>query len=76
MRTVVSTKGQIVLPAELREQDAIAAGDSFEIKKIRRGEYLMKRVSAAPNKGLTDWLLACPVKDYFQPLPSESTDSL
>src|SRR5687768_6673214 len=43
MRTTISTKGQIVLPAELREEDAISAGDNFEIKKLRRGEYLVKR---------------------------------
>jgi AbrB family looped-hinge helix DNA binding protein len=76
MRTVVSSKGQIVLPAGLREEDSISAGDSFEIKKVRRGEYVMKRVSEAPNKGLTAWLLSCPVKDFFQAIPSESTDSL
>ncbi|HUS36997.1 MAG TPA: AbrB/MazE/SpoVT family DNA-binding domain-containing protein [Verrucomicrobiae bacterium] len=76
MRTTISTKGQIVLPAELREQDAISAGDNFEIKKLRRGEYLVKRVAEAPNKGLADWLLSCPVKDYFQAIDSESTDSL
>jgi AbrB family looped-hinge helix DNA binding protein len=76
MRTVVSTKGQIVLPVELRTEDSIVAGDSFEIEKVRAGEYLIKRVDAAPNKGLVDWLLACPVKGYFEPIPSESTDSL
>jgi AbrB family looped-hinge helix DNA binding protein len=76
MQTTVSTKGQIVLPAELREEDSISPGDSFEIKKLRRGEYVMKRITAGPNKGLADWLLSCPVKDYFQPIPSESTDTL
>jgi len=76
MQTVVSTKGQIVIPAELRMKDSIRPGDKFEIKKIRSGEYSIRRVEEAPNKGLTDWLMACPVKDYFQPIPSESTDTL
>jgi AbrB family looped-hinge helix DNA binding protein len=76
MRTVVSTKGQIVIPAKLREEDAIQAGDSFEIEKVRSGEYVVRRIKEAPNKGLVDWLLACPVKGFFQPIPSESTDTL
>ena len=76
MRTVVSTKGQIVIPAELLAEDSICPGDSFEIQRMRAGEYLIRRVEEAPNKGLTDWLLSCPVKGYFQPVPSESTDAL
>lgn len=73
---MVSTKGQIVLPAALRAEDAISPGDSFDITKVRNGEYLITRVQSAPNKGLTDWLLACPVKGYFEPVPSENTDTL
>jgi AbrB family looped-hinge helix DNA binding protein len=76
MRTTVSTKGQIVIPAELRTEDAISAGDSFEIEKVRKGQYLLRRVAEPPNKGLVKWLLACPVKGFFQPIPSESTDDL
>ena len=76
MRTVVSTKGQIVIPSVLRQEDAICEGDSFEINKIGNGEYLLSRVKEAPNKGLVDWLLSCPVKGYFQPIPSETTDAL
>ena len=30
----------------------------------------------APNKGVVDWLLACPAKDFFVPIQSESTDTL
>jgi hypothetical protein len=28
------------------------------------------------NKGLVEWLLACPDKDFFVPIESESTDTL
>jgi AbrB family looped-hinge helix DNA binding protein len=76
MKTTVSSKGQIVLPAELRQQDGIAAGQEFEVQRIDRGEYLLKRRSAAPNEGVVDWLLACPEKDFFVPIESESTDTL
>ena len=33
MKTVVSSKGQIVLPAELRERDQIVPGQRFEIER-------------------------------------------
>jgi AbrB family looped-hinge helix DNA binding protein len=39
MRTRVSTKGQIVLPAELRERDGILPGQEIDIERIDRGEY-------------------------------------
>jgi AbrB family looped-hinge helix DNA binding protein len=76
MRTTVSTKGQIVLPAELREQDGIEAGQEFEVERIDCGEYRLVRRQPPPNEGLVDWLLACPEKGYFAPIESESTDSL
>lgn len=75
MKTVVSTKGQIVLPAEIRKQDGIQPGDEFEIERLDRGEYRLVRTTAA-NEGVVDWLLACPVKGYFEPIESESTDTL
>ena len=76
MKTTVSSKGQIVLPAELRQQDRIEAGQEFEIERLDRGEYRLKRCAAAPNEGVVDWLLACPAKGFFVPIESESTDTL
>ena len=75
MRTTVSTKGQIVLPVELREQDDIEPGQSFEIQRIGRGEYRLIRRPPC-NEGLVEWLLACPGKGFFVPIESESTDTL
>jgi AbrB family looped-hinge helix DNA binding protein len=75
MRTTVSTKGQIVLPAEIRQLDKIEPGEEFEIERIDRGEYRLVRV-APQNEGLVDWLLSCPEKGYFTPIESESTDTL
>src|SRR5229473_997957 len=43
MTTTVSTKGQIVLPAEIRRQDGIEPGQEFEIERIDRGEYRLVR---------------------------------
>ena len=74
--TRISSKGQIVLPAELREQDNLRAGQQFEIKRLRRGDYRLVRREAPINEGLVDWLLSCPEKGFFVPIESESTDTL
>jgi bifunctional DNA-binding transcriptional regulator/antitoxin component of YhaV-PrlF toxin-antitoxin module len=76
MRTTVSSKGQIVLHAQLRQQDRIEAGQEFEIERLDRGEYRLVRSSAPPNEGVVDWLLACPEKGFFVPIESASTDAL
>ena len=76
VKTTVSSKGQIVLPAELRQQDRIEAGQEFEVERLDRGEYRLVRRTARPNEGVVDWLLACPEKGFFVPIESESTDAL
>jgi AbrB family looped-hinge helix DNA binding protein len=76
VKTTVSSKGQIVLPAELRQQDRIEAGQEFEIERLDRGEYRLVRRTPRANEGVVDWLLACPEKDFFLPIESESTDTL
>ena len=76
MKTTVSSKGQIVLPAALREQDQIEAGQEFDVERLDRGEYRLVRRKAPPNEGVVDWLLECPEKGYFVPIESESTDTL
>ena len=76
MKTTVSSKGQIVLPAELREQDQIEPGQEFTVERLDRGEYRLRRRTPLPNDGVVDWLLACPEKGFFVPIESESTDSL
>ena len=76
MKTRVSSKGQIVLPAEIRQQDRIEAGQEFEVERLDRGDYRLVRTRARANEGVVDWLLACPEKDFFIPVDSESTDTL
>jgi hypothetical protein len=73
MKVAVSTKGQIVLPAELCRQDNIEPSQELEIERIARGEYRLKRLSLPRNQGLLDWLLACPEKGFFVPVESEPT---
>ena len=76
MTTRVSSKGQIVLPAELRTQDRIEPGQEFEVERLERGKYQLVRRAAPPNEGLVEWLLACPEKGFFVPIVSETTDTL
>ena len=76
MKTTVSPKGQIVLPAELRQQDQITAGKEFEIERIDRGECRLVRRKTGSNEGLVEWLLTCPEKGFFVSIESESTDAL
>ncbi|HTB57314.1 MAG TPA: AbrB/MazE/SpoVT family DNA-binding domain-containing protein [Polyangia bacterium] len=75
MKTTVSSKGQIVLPAEMRRLDQIEAGEEFDVERVEPGEYRLVRI-APPNQGLVEWLLACPEKGFFVPIESESTDTL
>ena len=76
MRTTVSSKGQIVLPAELRQMDRVEPGQEFDVERLDRGDYRLVRRAAPRNEGVIDWLLTCPQKDFFVPIYSESTDAL
>ncbi len=76
MKTTISTKGQLILPSEIRQRDNIEPGQEFEVERIDRGEYRLLRREPPPNEGLVDWLLACPEKGYFVPIESESTNTL
>jgi len=77
MRTTVSTKGQIILPADIRRRDRIEPGQEFEVERIDRGDYRLRRTARRRNEGLVELLLACPVKGWFQPLDrTETTDDI
>jgi AbrB family looped-hinge helix DNA binding protein len=76
MITTISSKGQIVVPAELRRRDGIAPGQKFEIQRIGCGDYRLLRHPPRRNEGLVNWLLACPVKGFFMSVDSDSTDTL
>ena len=71
MTTSVSSRGRLVLPAELRRRDGIEAGQHFEVERLTHGDYRLRRREEPPaNAELVDWLLACPAKDYFVPVPA------
>jgi len=77
MTTTVSSKGQIVLPSDIRQQDGILPGQEFEFERLDRGEYRLKRLARRRNEGVVKLLLACPVKGWFQPrVRTETTDDI
>jgi AbrB family looped-hinge helix DNA binding protein len=76
MITRLSSKGQVVLPAELRRRDKLEPGQEFDVERLDAGDYRLTRRQPPANQGLVDWLLACPEKGFFVPLVSESTDTV
>jgi bifunctional DNA-binding transcriptional regulator/antitoxin component of YhaV-PrlF toxin-antitoxin module len=77
VKATVSTKGQIILPAEFRLRDGIEARQEFEVERVDRGEYRLKRLARQRNDGLVKLLLACPVKGWFEPVSRrETTDDI
>ena len=76
METIVSSKGQIVLPSPLRKRDDIRAGQRFSVERVRSGDYRLVR-QQAPGDDLVAWLRSCPEKDYFKaPHFTDSTDDI
>lgn len=76
MKTTMTSRGQIVLPAELRNRDDMRPGQIFRVRRVRRGEYRLVAAERPRNQGLADALLACPVKGWLVPVKSESTGTL
>jgi len=76
MTTVLSQKGQIVLPSAVREQMHLEPGQDFEVFIDDEDTITLRRISRPPNRGLVDHLLACPfpfevpprAKDFTKPI--------
>lgn len=71
MTTVLSKKGQIVLPSSVREQLRLEPGQDFEVFIDDEDTILLRRVSRPPNHGLIDLLQSCP---YPFEVPPRSKD--
>jgi bifunctional DNA-binding transcriptional regulator/antitoxin component of YhaV-PrlF toxin-antitoxin module len=76
MKTTVSSKGQIVLPAEFQQVDRVEPGQEFDVERVDQGDYRLTRRMAPSNEGAVDWLLDCPQKDFFVAIDSESTNAM
>lgn len=73
MTTVLSQKGQIVLPGPIREQLQLRAGDDFEVTIEDEDTITLRRINQPANRGLVDLLLACPAT--FEVPAREKDDS-
>ena len=60
MTTVLSQKGQIVLPGPIRQKLHLSPGDDFEVSVEEENTITLRRISRPANSGLVDLLLACP----------------
>ena len=74
MTTVLSPKGQIVLPAPVCKQLHLSPGDDFEVAVEDEDTITLRRISQPANRGLVDLLLACP--SPFAVPPRETDDSV
>ena len=45
MKTTLNADGKIGIPDEIREEDHLTAGDSFEVKRLTPGHYLLTKES-------------------------------
>ena len=60
MTTILSQKGQIVLPGAIRDQLHLQAGDDFEVTVEDEDTITLRRIAHPANRGLVDLLLSCP----------------
>lgn len=73
MTTVLSKKGQIVLPGAIRDQLHLLPGEDFEVNVEDMQTIVLRRINNPPNAGLVDLMLACPAE--FSVPPREKDDS-
>jgi AbrB family looped-hinge helix DNA binding protein len=63
MTTVLSSKGQIVIPAAIREKHHFRAGDELLVEE-RDDEIILKKVRRPRKKTLVQWMRDCPADDF------------
>jgi AbrB family looped-hinge helix DNA binding protein len=72
MTTILSQKGQIVLPVPIRQELRLSPGDDFEVFIEEENTISLRRISRPANSGLVDLLFACPAP--FE-IPERERDS-
>ena len=63
MTTVLSSKGQVVIPAAIRQRHRFRAGDELLIEE-RDDEIVLKKARRNRKKTLLQWMLDCSVDDF------------
>lgn len=75
MTTVLSKKGQIVLPNSVRESMHLVPGQDFEVF-IDDEDTITLRIAHPANHGLVDLLLACPAPFDLPPRERDTSAPL
>jgi AbrB family looped-hinge helix DNA binding protein len=63
MTTRLSSKGQIVIPALIRQRHQFREGDELVIEE-RDDEIVLKKARRSRKKSLVQWMLDCPADDF------------
>jgi len=63
MTTTMSSKGQVVIPAGIRERQNLRPGDELVIEE-RKDEVVLKKARRPRKKSMVQWMLDCPVRDF------------
>jgi AbrB family looped-hinge helix DNA binding protein len=71
MTTILTQKGQIVLPSAVREQMNLKPGHDFEVFNDDKNTILLRRINRPPNYGLIELLQSSP---YPFELPPRAND--
>ncbi|MBX9741919.1 MAG: AbrB/MazE/SpoVT family DNA-binding domain-containing protein [Chthoniobacterales bacterium] len=71
MTTVLSEKGQIVLPAAIRKRLHLKAGEDVEVGIESNETIILRRISTPANFGLVKLLRSCP---FFFEIPSREKE--
>jgi AbrB family looped-hinge helix DNA binding protein len=61
--TTLSSKGQIVIPASIRERHNFRVGDELLIEE-REDEIILKKARRKRKKSLVQWMLDCPARGF------------
>ena len=73
MTTMLTQKGQLVLPVPVRQRLHLSPGDDFEVAIEDEDTLTLRRVSHPANRGLVDLLLACPSSFVIPPREAENS---